>query len=249
MGATSISENGNQLSITFSDKSVAPAYFVNGYWVIGKNSVGANNLMQYGEQFVITYDNGDIQTAYQTGLGYWVLNNQDAGITVPVDPPDNPPVPPVDNSGKTVKDLILPGHHITNPGGTIASGWTWHINRTGRGGDDINYNFEEFKAPADGTVTHFDVAGVGMVVKLVLDKPAIRKNPKQAAGNDAEGPMKAIWFEHCSGNRDGHAKRGDVIGRSGDGYGAYAPHLHVHGRNDTVNDTTGNGRCCFWGFV
>lgn len=148
-----------------------------------------------------------------------------------------------------VVDTLLPGHTITNPGGTIASGWAWHIaNNGGRGGVDLNYNFQTFTAPAAGTVSHFNVAGVGMVVKLVLDTPAPRTSPRQPSG-DQPGPMTAIWFQHCSAAVDGHAEEGDVIGTSGDGGGLYSPHLHVHGMIDNGNTASAFNRCNFWGFT
>lgn len=154
--------------------------------------------------------------------------------------------------GGSLVDTISPGHPVTNPGGTFTSGWTWHVEdgpNPGYGGVDLAYNFQEFTAPAAGTVSHFDVAGVGMVVKLVLDTPVTRVLPQEPAGYDAEGPIVAVWFEHCSAAVDGHHYEGEVIGTSGDGYGQYAPHLHVHGLTDTGNVARTNNRSQFFDFI
>ena len=240
MGATQLQVLGNQLKITFDDGSVALAYpSISNHFIVRDNNENCTYIRELGNQVQINYQNGDIQIGYRFG-DYWILTNTDAGAVTP------PPPPPKPN----IKDTISVGHHITNPGGTVASGWKWHVDNNGhRGGDDWNYDFQTFRAPANGTVTHFDVAGVGMVVKLVLDHPATRSHPEQAAGFDQNGPMKAIWFQHCSHSVDGHHEQGDIIGTSGDGYGAYAPHLHVHGLTDTGNSAGSTNRCCFWGFT
>ena len=155
------------------------------------------------------------------------------------------------NSGLSggVTDTIFPGHAVTNPGGTIASGWQWHIdNSPGRGGDDFAYNFETFRAPAAGVVDHFDVAGVGMVVRLTLDQPTARTSPQQPQG-DAYGPIFSIWFEHCSAAIDGPCVEGAIIGTSGDGYGTYPAHLHVHALTDHSSVAGTANRACMWGFL
>lgn len=153
-------------------------------------------------------------------------------------------------SGGTLVDNISPGHPVTNPGHTFASGWAWHVDSTGGyGGVDLAYNFQTFKAPGAGTVDHFDVAGVGMIVRLTLDTPAQRINPQEPSGHDAYGPIVAIWFEHCSAAIDGHHEQGDVIGTSGDGYGQYAPHLHVHGLTDHSKSAGTANRAQFFSFV
>lgn len=150
----------------------------------------------------------------------------------------------------TLTDTISPGHSVTNPGGTFASGWQWHVtNASGHGGVDLNYNFQDFTAPGAGTVRHFDVAGVGMVVVLQLDTPAQRVLPQEPSGHDAYGPITAVWFEHCSAAVDGHHEEGEVIGTSGDGYGQYAPHLHVHGLTDNGNVAGTTNRAQFFSFV
>lgn len=149
-----------------------------------------------------------------------------------------------------VVDTISPAHTITNPGGTIASAWQWHIdNNGGRGGVDWNYAYgTDFTAPADGVVDHFDVVGVGMVVRLTLNTPAARINP-QEPDNDQYGPILSIWFQHCSAAYDGPASQGDVIGKSGDGYGAFTAHLHVHALTNTSSVAGSTNRANFWGFV
>ena len=195
-------------------------------------------IQQYGNQLLAIFDDGSRKFAYPTSSGtLWVVGG------VYVEPPDP-------GTG-TIIDTISPGHSVTNPGGTILSGWQWHLNNNGnRGGIDWNYNFQTFTAPAAGTVDHFDVSGVGMVVRLTLDTPAVRTGGRISPTQyDQEGPMKSIWFQHCSAAVDGHHEQGEVIGTSGNGYGAYAAHLHVHGQ---VNDSTasGNGvRCHPWGFM
>jgi hypothetical protein len=188
-------------------------------------------VTELGNQLLIKFDDGSKSIAYPTpNKGFWTVSN-----SFTVDP-------------TLISDTISPLHSITNPGGTIADGWQWHLdNNSNRGGADFDYNFQTFTAPAAGTVTHFDITGVGMVVKLVLDTPAIRINPQLTT--DAYGPMTAIWFQHCSAAVDGHAEMGDIIGTSGDGYGAYSPHLHVHGMINNTNSSPSTARCNFWGFV
>lgn len=155
-----------------------------------------------------------------------------------------------DGTTGTLVDTISPGHTVTNPGHTFASGWAWHVaNAAGHGGVDLNYNFQTFTAPGAGTVDHFNVAGVGMIVRLTLDTPAIRVQPQEPSGYDAYGPIVAIWFEHCSAAVDGHHEQGEVIGTSGDGGGLYAPHLHVHGLTDHGNVAGTTNRAQFFSFV
>lgn len=190
------------------------------------------NLQEYGNLIAVLYDDGTKAFAYPTTGGLWIVNGTEQ--TPPIEFP--------------IIDNILPGHSITNPGGTIVTAWNWHLaNNSNRGGVDLNYNFQDFVAPGSGTVSHFDIAGVGMVVKLVLDEPVPRKMPQ--LGYDQYGPMTAIWFQHCSAAVDGHAEQGDVIGTSGNGYGDYGAHLHVHGMINNTNSAPASARCNFWGFV
>lgn len=139
---------------------------------------------------------------------------------------------PVVQGGGLV-DVISPGHTVTNPGHTIAAGWAWHMATAGRGGVDWDYAYgTDIRAMGAGTVDHFNVSGVGMVTRLVLDTPVNRSDPQEPSG-DAYGPIKAVWYEHTSASYDGHVEAGDIIGKSGDGGGLYQPHLHVHGLTDT----------------
>lgn len=194
-------------------------------------------IEEFGNGLAVLFDDGTRRIAYPTTGGLWLIG----GIV------DTPPDP---GSG-TVIDTISPGHTITNPGGTILSGWQWHLNNNGnRGGLDFNYNFQTFTAPADGVVDHFDVSGVGMVVRLTLTTPAVRTGPRLAPTQyDQQGPMLSIWFQHCSAAIDGPAAQGDVIGTSGNGYGAYPEHLHVHGQVNSSTSSTNAVRCHPWGFM
>lgn len=195
-------------------------------------------LQVYGNLIKVIYDDASTDLAYPTSGGLWIVKAST--------PPDGG-----GGDGSGLIDTISSGHHITNPGGTVASGWQWHIdNNGGRGGDDWNYSYgTKYKAPGAGTVTHFDVAGVGMVVKLVLDTPATPAIHALQPHGDAGAPMKAIWFQHGSAAYDGHCEQGDVIGKSGNGYGAYAAHLHVHGMTDTGDVAGSDNRTCFWDYV
>lgn len=234
-----LQEYGNQLFAIFDDgfkTLVLP--FSDKMWKLVNPYSGASQLLSFSDQMVCIFDDGTTDVAYNTHNGLWVVN---PGV-------DSVPV-------SDIIDNLLPGFYITNPGGTVASGWQWHIDNTttdggltGRGGDDLSYSYgTNFYAPGAGTVSHFDVSGVGMVVKLILDTPATRTKPQYVS--DAVGPMVAIWFEHCSASYDGHKNQGDLIGKSGDGYGAYGAHLHVHGLVDTGNVAGTGNRCCFWNFL
>lgn len=233
MPVTSIHKTGDNLIIIFNKLGRALAYYTgNNTWLCKDPTI--QSIQIYGMQLVINYTDGTIGIATYTGNDVWNISNTAAPIAGPL------------------IDTISPGHHITNPGGTIASGWQWHITNEGnRGGDDWNYSYgTNFTAPAAGTINHFDVSGVGMIVELVLDVPVVRTQPQQAAGFDQFGPIAAIHFEHCSASVDGHHNQGEVIGKSGNGYGAYPAHLHVHGQTtDTGGPSSSANRCCMWGFV
>lgn len=198
---------------------------------------GVTHIQQYGNQMTIIYDDGSRQLAYPTPGGLWLPKR--APVVVPPDP-----------TGDLI-DNLEPGHGFAE--GTLEADWQWHLDNNGgphgRGGNDLNYAYgTDFYAPGAGTISHFDVSGVGMVVKLILDVPAVRTQP--AFENDYPGPMQAIWFQHCSDSAaDGHYNQGDYIGKSGDGYGDYPAHLHVHGREDTTDSSSGDGRTCFWHFI
>jgi len=179
----------------------------------------------------VLFDDGTKLLAYPTSGGLWIVNGSGGGT------------PPVGG----LIDNILPGHVFAE--GSLEADWQWHLdNADNRGGSDLNYIFEPFYAPGAGTLTTFDVAGVGMVAKLVLDVPAVRTQP--AFAYDQPGPMVAVWFQHNSvAAPDGHVNQGDYIGTSGDGYGEYPAHLHVHGLIDTGNVATNANRTCFWHFI
>lgn len=194
------------------------------------------HIQEFGNQLAVIFDDGSRKLAVPTPGGLWIVQSGGG---------------PPDPGAGTLIDNILPGHAFAE--GSLADDWQWHLDNNGgphgRGGNDLNYSFgTPFKAPGSGTVTHFDVSGVGMVVKLILDTPAPRTQP--AFENDYPGPMLAVWFQHCSGSvGDGHYNQGDVIGTSGDGYGDYPAHLHVHGKQTTDNSSSGVDRTCFWHFV
>lgn len=237
MGVGSVQLFGNQLVAVKSDASQTIFNPTGGsvYYSVS-NTTNLDHIKVIGHDTLsIVYKNGASQPAYYTGNNIWYAD-------------------PTFTAGDPVfglVDTISPGHHITNPGGTIDDGWTWHIvNEGNRGGDDWNYSYgTNFAAPGPGVVDHFDVAGVGMVVRLTLTTPATRINAEQAAGYDQYGPMSSIHFEHCAGSVDGPCSEGDIIGQSGDGYGAYPAHLHVHGQINESSPSSSANRCCFWGFV
>jgi len=203
-------------------------------------------IQEYGNLLKVQWED-DVYFAYPTAGGLWIVKSEKS-----VDPNPDPDPDPTDPTlpGYTITDnLRSDDHYVTNPGGTIKSGWDWHIeNSGGRGGVDLRYDFEDFKAPASGTVTHFNVPGVGMVVRLKLDHWVSRKHPKYT--NEPEGPIKAIWFQHCSASKpNGHYDKGDIIGTSGNGGGLYAPHLHVHGMSDIGSVASASNRLCMWNFI
>lgn len=226
-------------------------------------------LQEFGDCIAAVLDNGDKILAYPTGGSMWVFRNNTRNLKLISKFQDQLVVRTDDDKlftayrgtgtnlyfikGELVAepklvDTISPGHSVTNPGGTVAAGWQWHLDNNGlRGGVDWNYDFQNIKAPGKGTVSHFDVSGVGMVIRLVLDTPAVRKDPQ--LDNDEFGPMTAIWFQHCSDANDGAVDIDDIIGVSGDGYGAYGAHLHVHGMINNGSSAPEGTRCNFWGFV
>lgn len=227
MKLVNVQEFGNSLAILIDDgKRVLAHPFSTTYYKTVTNDYEIKGIYVLNDNMLsILMDSGDKVMAYPNNNNdYWT---------------------PISNEFNTTPDLIdtlLPGHSVTNPGGTIAAGWQWHLdNNSNRGGVDLNYNFQDFKAPGKGSVDHFDVSGVGMVVRLTLTTPAVRTKPQLT--NDAFGPMTAIWFQHCSDSYDGSKNQNVAIGKSGDGYGAYGSHLHVHGVD------SGGNRCNFWGFV
>lgn len=240
MSVALLTRYGNSFKVIFDDGSATLAIQSSTtLWYIKNNSQGAKTIIELGNQTLINFSDGSIQVAVPTGGDIFITGVQSSNA---------PPPSPATN----LIDTISPGHHITNPGGTIASGWAWHIaNEGGRGGDDWNYSFgTPFKAPGAGTVNHRDITGVGMVVELVLDTPVARINPEQAAGYDQFGPIVSVHFEHCSASIDGHHNQGDVIGKSGNGYGLYPSHLHVHGQTtDAGGFSSSSNRCCLWGFI
>lgn len=151
--------------------------------------------------------------------------------------------------GSEIVDTVLPGHRVTNPGGTVESGWAWHMETAGRGGVDINYAYgTDLIAPVDGVVDELQIATVGMVTRLTLDNPVYRVGARQPSG-DAEGPIYSIWFQHTSATYPGRVSRGQVIGKSGDGYGNYQPHLHIHALTDQSTVAGSNNRANFFAFV
>lgn len=195
------------------------------------------SITDLGNQVKVLYDDGTVQIAYPTVLdGNWIV-----GPVKTVPPPD-PPDP-----ANPLIDTILPGHRFAE--GTLAADWQWHLdNANNRGGSDLNFIFEDVRAPGAGTITAFEVGGVGLVIKLVLDTPAVRTKP--AFAYDQHGPMVAIWFQHMSSNMpNGHVNQGDIIGRTGDGWGEYPAHLHIHGLTDTGNVAGNWNRTCFWHFL
>lgn len=216
---------GNQLKIIYDDASVELAYpTTGGIWYAPRVK-----LQEIGNQIAIIYGGGNKDIAYPSAGGYW--NVKPGSVTPP--------------TGLT--DTLLPGHVFAE--GSLYDDWMWHINNANnRGGSDLNYIFEPFYAPAPGMLSTFDVGGVGMVAKLILDTPAVRTQPQFPY--DQPGPMVAIWFQHNSAAApDGHVNTGDYIGTSGDGYGDYPAHLHVHGLIDTGNVASNTNRTCFWNFL
>lgn len=234
MRITTIEKYGDSLAVLIDDGTRVIAYPVNTMWIPMLNDYGIKYIEMYGNSLLIRADDDNNILAHSAnGVDIWFAELNDIGGTPPV---------------ASLIDTIWPGHSITNPGGTIASGWQWHLDNNGdRGGVDFNYNFQNFTAPGAGTVDHFDVTSVGMVVRLILDTPADRINPQLT--NDAYGPMTAIWFQHCSDSFDGPVSQGDVIGTSGNGYGDYGAHLHVHGMINNGGSAPSSARCNFWGFV
>lgn len=193
-------------------------------------------LQELGNQMKVLYDDGTYQIAYPTVVGgLW-----EVGPFATVDPPDPEP-------GTGLVDNILPGHVFAE--GSLAADWQWHLdNADNRGGNDLNYIFQDVFSPGAGTITAFEVGGVGLVVKLVLDTPAQRTKP--AFAHEAGDTMVAVWFQHMSSNApNGHIAQGGLIGRTGDGWGDYPAHLHVHGLTDTGNVASNTNRVCFWHFV
>ena len=181
-------------------------------------------------------DDGTLFMGLPSGGNLWLIGGDG---TPPVDPPD-----PVGG----LIDNILPGHVFAE--GSLFDDWQWHLdNADNRGGNDLNYAYgENIFSPGAGTITHFDVSGVGMVIRLILDVPAVRTKP--AFAYDQPGPMVAVWFQHTSASApDGRVAQGDYIGKGGDGYGDYPTHLHVHGLTDTGGVASNTNRTCFWHFV
>lgn len=193
-------------------------------------------IQEYGNLVKVIYDDGTFQFAYPTPLSTDYI----VGPVEEVDPPDPEP-------GNGLIDNILPGYVFAE--GTLANDWQWHLdNANNRGGNDLNYIFDPVYAPGAGTISNFEVDGVGLVVKLVLDTPAVRTKP--AFAYDQPGPMTAIWFQHMSSAApSGHVAQGAYIGETGDGWGDYPAHLHVHGLIDNGNVAGNWNRCCFWHFV
>lgn len=189
-------------------------------------------VQAFGNQLKAIFDDDSYVLLAPTPTGMWVTAASSGGGPTP---------------GTGLIDNISPGHVFAE--GDVVTDWQWHVdNASGRGGNDLNFIFEDFYAPGDGTLSHFDVSGVGMVVKLILDTPAVRTKP--AYPNDAAGPVLAIWYEHCSASMpDGHYTQGQKIGTSGDGYGTYPAHLHVHGLIDTGDTAGSTNRSCFFNFV
>lgn len=230
MPVSYLQEYGNNLAVIFSGGNRALAVNTGtDIFFVDYNIEDVSFLQRFGDQIAVVFLDGSIAFAYKTaGTNLYYVS---ASGSVP--------------TGDLI-DTITPGHTVNN--GSVAADWQWHLdNNSNRGGVDLDYNFQTFTAPGAGTVSHFDVSGVGMVVRLILDTPAVRVNPQLT--NDQYGPMVAIWFQHCSASVDGHAEQGDIIGTSGDGYGDYGAHLHVHGLIDTGISAGSSNRCNFWGFV
>lgn len=238
-----IREIGNLLYITNDDGTMTPAYPISsGIWQV---NTSVATLQKWGNLLAIV--NGDgagtILLAYPSGSGLWLVPQ---GVAPP-------PAP----SGNLI-DTISSGYSVTNPptapnnGTAVSSGWAWHVaNNSGRGGVDWNYSYgTAFKAPGAGNVTNFDVTGVGMVIQLILDTPVARTLTQEPAGYDQVGPIVAIFFQHCSAAvAPAHYNQNDIIGYSGNGYGQYYSHLHVHGMIDTTHNATNANRCQFWDFL
>lgn len=241
MSVAVLKELGNQIEVVFDNGSRVIAYPVSdGLWYVPTNTFELTRLVRYGNLIKCIDADDGIELAYRgVGDSLWYV-----GEIAIVDPPD-----PI----KTLVDNISPGHAVTNPGGTVVSGWAWHLaNNGGRGGVDWNYGMPNgvgtpIKAPGDGVVSGFDLPGVGLVIKLVLDEPAKRLHT--AKEGEAAGALRAIWFQHCSTVNTGRVDQGDYVGRSGNGYGAYSPHLHVHGMIGTGNSAPASSRTDFWSFV
>lgn len=216
---------GGQMRINFDDGSFEFAVPVpGGMWQSPRVM-----LQDSGNQITVIYGGGNKAVAAPAPGGVWFVGP--GGGTPP--------------TGLT--DTLLPGHVFAE--GTLYDDWMWHIdNANNRGGNDLNYIFAPFYAPGPGMLSTFDVPGVGMVAKLILDTPAVRTQPQFPF--DQPGPMVAVWFQHNSvAAPDGHVNTGDYIGTSGDGYGDYPAHLHVHGLTDTGNVASNTNRTCFWNFL
>lgn len=238
---TNVQRYGSQLVIIFDDNSRILAYASSKkLWLVHKSTANKNNVTnvkKYGNELVVCFDDGSKVLCYSAGNVWKPVSNVGTGVII---------TKPI--------DTILPGHHcnIGTGTGTVTESWAYHVaTANGRGGVDLNYSYgSTFRAPADGTVNTFDVSGVGMIVQLVLNNSATRTLGPEPS-NDSYGPMVAMFFEHCSnGLASGTAvKQNDYIGASGDGYGTYPAHLHVHGMVDLSHTATSSNRCQFWDFL
>jgi hypothetical protein len=210
-------------------------------------------VIPYGNSMVIEYDDGTRVLCISTGNDRWLPiagaaspfgdgDNGGDGTSADDDTDPEPDAPPAEEP-----DPVKPpvnGIDLYNPWKKygISQSWEGHINTAGRGGIDMPIPYgTPIKSPADGTL-HISggsgeyaagwVGSAGRRSILYLDKKFTRKKPR--GSREAQGPMRAIVFQHQSKfGRAKHYNRGDILGYTGASangadYGGDV-HLHVHG--------------------